>query len=232
MFLIKGTLSLAILILSLKTGLILGASWLSKKSILSVSTILGTSLYVIIWVFKGYQEQLVYFLDNYTFLGACLISLLLIYLGLQIPEFKKEDEDKGKKYLYVFSFLPCPFCMLALAFSVFLFAPVLEMDVLQLGKRMGLIFAIMIFAVSMIARKMIALLKVEPMVIFNNILLSLGFITLLFAFTVPNIVQAVNIGFNPLVINSPKLLGVLTIGIIGLILLGYFIYQKNQYFRW
>lgn len=115
---------MAALILSIKTGLILGASRLGARALVLTAAGFGGGLFLLTMAFAGRRHLLVEMLDRYTFIGAVLVALALIYLGLQEPAFATPESAGGRGRLsYFLGFLPCPFCMAALAFSVIIIAP-------------------------------------------------------------------------------------------------------------
>ncbi|MDA8210781.1 MAG: DUF2162 domain-containing protein [Clostridia bacterium] len=220
MFLHKG-LWLATLILSLKTGLILGTSWLSFRAIVLVASCFGGGIVLLAQVFANHRMVLARFLDQYTFVGALLAGMLLIYLGLQGTEFAggqqagREHAGVGRrlqgtefaggqqgagkpKTTYFFAFLPCPFCMAALAFTVIAMAPVAGVSTAILGKKVALLFTILVIATALAARRLTTLTKYRPIAVFNQLLFFTGVVTLVFSFTIPNFVQAMAVPLGPI----------------------------------
>lgn len=160
---IHKALWLATLILSLKTGLILGTSWLSFRAIVLVASCFGGGIVLLAQIFANHRMVLARFLDQYTFVGALLAGMLLIYLGLQGREFVSEQQGAGKhRTTYFFAFLPCPFCMAALAFTVIAMAPVAGVSTAILGKKVAFLFAILVIATALAARRLTTLTKYRP----------------------------------------------------------------------
>ncbi len=172
-------------------------------------------------VFANHRMVLARFLDQYTFVGALLAGMLLIYLGLQGTEFAggqqagREHAGVGRrlqgtefaggqqgagkpKTTYFFAFLPCPFCMAALAFTVIAMAPVAGVSTAILGKKVALLFTILVIATALAARRLTTLTKYRPIAVFNQLLFFTGVVTLVFSFTIPNFVQAMAVPLGPI----------------------------------
>ena len=244
MFWLQGGLLVAILILGIKTGLILGTSWLNLRWIVPVAGIFGVSLYGLVLFFSAHRQVLINFLDRYTFTGSLLMALLLIYLGLQ-QEPGQAGAGAGKTrcapkkkvcsgfgyWKYVLGFLPCPLCLVALAFSVILVSSMVGSTSLpQLGRNVAVLFSLIIVIVAVAIRKLIHYIKFNPTAVFNNLLLFTGLLTLIFALVVPNFVQAMAMPLTPLIISSPHWVIILWAGISCLSLIGYFkyLYLKDR----
>ncbi len=228
MFLLNGGLLAAVTVLSVKTGLILGTSWLSTRALVLVASGFGGGLYLLTMVFAGRQQLLVQVLDRYTFWGAVLVALALIYLGLQEPDFSGRGKAGNRNSLtYLLGFLPCPFCMAALAFSVIVMAPLLGVTVPVLGRGIAVVFTALVAASGLGTRKLIGLTGYRPVSIFNQLLFFTGMLTLTFALIIPNFVRAMTMRMHPIEISSPGMLGVSVMVMVGFIFAGYFQYQMK-----
>lgn len=225
---LQKSLWVATFILSLKTGLILGTSWLSLMYIIFIASLFGGGIVLLTQVFGNHQLVLAYFLDKYTFAGALLAGILLIYLGLQGTDVPNTCRAKKTKLAYFFAFLPCPACMAALAFTVLAMAPAVGVSAVVLGKRVAILFAILVIITALVARKLTNLTTYRHLTVFNQLLFFSGLITLVFAITIPNIVWAMAMAMNPIKIPSPKLL-LTSIAIFGgFTLVGYLHFQISK----
>jgi len=242
---LQGGLLVATLILGIKTGMVLGTSWLSRRWLVLVSGIFGIGLYGLVLVFDVHQQMLVAFLDRYTFIGSLLMAILLIYLGLQQepgqgcspagqpgeevvkPGYIQEQKTRFKlsRWKYVMGFLPCPLCLAALSLSVILVSPVVDIPLPALGRNVAICFSGLVMFVAVAIRKVVQLTKFNPVVIFNTVLLFTGILTLTFALTIPNFVQSMAMPLTPLALSSPRLVVMVLLGMSGLGLVGYFRYQ-------
>ncbi|AGL00366.1 DUF2162 domain-containing protein [Desulfoscipio gibsoniae] len=234
---LQGGLLVATLILGIKTGLILGTSWLNRWWLIMISGIFGISLYGLVLAFSAHQQVLVMFLDRYTFVGSLLMAVLLIYLGLQQgPEqgcssFRQPVEKALKlgfslgHWKFILGFLPCPLCLAALSFSIILISPMVGMSLSELGRVIALLFLALVLVTSVAIRKIVQLVKFNPATIFNTLLLFIGILTLTFALTVPNFVQSMAMPLAPLTISSPHLVALVLVVMAGLGLWGYILYQ-------
>ncbi|HOV78891.1 MAG TPA: DUF2162 domain-containing protein [Bacillota bacterium] len=222
MFLLHGGLLTATLILSIKTGLVLGASRLGAGALILAAAGLGGGLFLLTAAFAGRQQLLVDMLDRYTFTGALLIALTLICLGLQEPASAGPKSAGGRGRLsYLLGFLPCPFCMIALAFSVIVMAPLLGAGVPALGSGTAAVFTLLAIAAAFAGRKLIGAVQWNPTAVFNHLLFFTGVLTLAFALTIPNFVQAMAMPSCPIAIASPRWLGLVLLGFGSLSLFGY-----------
>lgn len=223
MFFLNGGLLAAVLILSIKTGLVLGASRLGARALILVAAGFGGGLFLLTMAFAGRQRLLVEMLDRYTFTGALLMALALIYLGLQEPAFAGPKSAGGRGRLsHLLGFLPCPFCMIALAFSVIVMAPLLGAGVPALGSGTAAVFTLLVMAAAFAGRKLIGAVKWNPAAVFNHLLFFTGVLTLAFALTIPNFVQAMAMPTSPVEIPSPEILGASALTLAGFALAGYF----------
>lgn len=214
--------------MSIKTGLVLGVSWLSARALILTAAGFGGGLFLITIAFDGRQQLLVEMLDRYTFSGAILVALALIYLGLQEPAFAApKSAGKRGRLGYFLGFLPCPFCMAALAFSVIIMAPLLRVGVPALGRNTAVFFTLMVIAVAFGSKRLIRVTRWSPAAIFNQLLFFTGVLTLAFALTIPNFVQAMAMPSCPVAIASPRWLALVLLGFSGLGLFGYLQNQIN-----
>lgn len=225
--LLKSGFLVATLILSIKTGLILGTSWLSRKAVVLVSSLFGAVLFLLAKTFAAHQKLLVSLLDRYTFAGAVMAAILLIYLGLQESEPAGGGEERNKRKLVWLSFLPCPFCLAALAFSVIMLAPTAGVGISILGAGTAVVFTLLVIGVALGTRMLLKLTKFRPITVFNQLLFFMGALTLAFSLLIPNFVRGMTMPLEPVEVASPVLLGWVVMGFVGLTLLGYFRYQKN-----
>ncbi|MDN5363935.1 MAG: hypothetical protein PWQ91_996 [Eubacteriales bacterium] len=218
----------AALILSVKTGIILGTSWLSRRAIVFVSSLFGLALFALVKIFAPHYNVLAQLLDRHTFLGAILAAILLIYLGLQGSDTEEcEVEGNKKSKLRWLAFLPCPFCLGALAFSVIMLVPLLAASTTIVGAGAAVVFALLVVAVALGTRKLVGLAKFRPVVLFNQLLVLMGALTLAFSLVIPNFVQSMTMPMAPVTVASPLWLGGVISGFVVLVLAGYFQYQRN-----
>lgn len=187
-------LLLGALILSLKTGLLLGTSWLRWKKIILFTLIFSIILLSLIVIFSQYASFLTWLLDRYTFWFAVAAAFLLIYLGVEDPLSAQSDGANRslKKCAYLFSFLPCPLCLVALALAVTLSAPLLGLKTLSLGLAVSSFFALTTVVTGFGAKRVF-----RSPGIFNDLLFFLGITTLAFAFVLPNVTQAASLPASP-----------------------------------
>lgn len=217
---IYGGLVVATFVLSIKTGMILGTSWLSNRKLVAVSFLFGCLLYGLVVAFGSAQQILVSFLDRYTFVGAVVVAVFLIYLGLQGEVGQKRVQCK-----YALCFLPCPLCLVALAFSVIVVSSMIGTGLSRLGVCAAVLFSSLVAASSIAVRRLIQLTRCEPTAVFNSLLLFTGLLTLIFAFFIPNLVQAMTMPLGPVQIDSLRWLVAVSAGLGGISLVGYFRYQ-------
>jgi len=219
----------ATLALSLKTGLLLGTSWFNTRFLVLFSAVLGSAVLVLAAALGNYQQVLVQLLDEYTFAGAVLMGLILIYLGLQQPGWESTCQaGKHSFWASVTGLLPCPFCLLALGLSVTLLAPLAGISTWLLGRKVAILFGLMVLAVSLSVRHLTRLTGYDPHRLFNQILFLAGMGTLVLALTIPNIVQAMETTFQPATIESPRWLAFTLIGLMGVTLCGYYRKMKTR----
>lgn len=220
MQMIVGNLFLAVILLSLKTGFILGSSWLPLRRVGGISALFGASVVFLSWVFKDNYLPMVQLIDRYTLIFACFAGFLFLYLGLQQPHRVEEmPEEKGIKYWA--GFLPCPLCVAALTVSVIYTAGFFNWGMLRVALVTGLSFALCTFIVAWLARRILFRLGFDPINVFHQCLLFLGCFTLSCAFLIPNIVAGMSTSFMPLTVESPRTLGLTVLGFISLFVLGF-----------
>lgn len=267
--------------IGVKTGLIVGSSWLDRWQKVAVAAIFGIGLYLLVLIFGAHQQVLVTLLDRYTFVGSLLMAVLLIYLGLQQeaeqgscfkqdggpeqswgseqgfgsgqgsgPEQSRGSEqgfksgrgsglnrgsgpnrgsgsnrgsgpNQGGRYKYYIGFLPCPLCLAALAFSVIVIGPVLDLPPAKLGLSVAAFFIVLVLAVASVMGRLVHTVKFNPATVFNNVLLVFGVATLVFALLIPNFVQSMAMPLAPLAVGSPHLAGLVLVGMAVFGALGY-----------
>jgi len=214
------SLLVALLILCIKTGLVLGSSWLSISKISGYATIIGSSVVLLSYIFNGKYQLIGHFIDKYTFAFACITGLLFLYLGL---EHTPETETPGEKQKISFwlGFLPCPFCVGALVISVIYTAGGLKVPLYAVSIATGIAFTLGIVLVSWILRRFLTRFNFCVASFFHQGLLFLGVFTLLSAFLIPNIVATMQDTFMPIVLCSKKELLLSGVGFFVLFTLGF-----------
>ena len=188
-------LFLAVLVLGLKSGFIMGSSWLNARRIVVAAALFAMSLVILSLVFEYKCTVLAEFIDRYTFGFACATGVLFVYLGLQQPR-QLSAVPAGSDFRYWASFLPCPLCVGALAVSIVYTASRLHLNTVFLTVGTSVVF----FAISVLAagalRWALTRLKVDVSGLFHQALLFLGLFTLISAFLIPNIVAVMSEGQN------------------------------------
>ncbi|MEA4988109.1 MAG: DUF2162 domain-containing protein [Anaerovorax sp.] len=212
----------ATLILSLKSGLILGMSQKSVKQILFFSSAFAISLGVLVMFFLPMQSLMVAILDKYTFVGSILMALFLIYLGIN-GEMNNcstcDATSNNKKYITVL--LPCPLCLIALALAVILLGPALKLSPIWLGWITAGVFFLMLLIISFGIRKLMKTLTVDPETILNTFLLFLGAFTLCCSLFIPSLVQSMMAPFSPISLESGRWTLAAITGMFVLLIIGY-----------
>jgi predicted transporter len=229
--LLNGGLLVATIVLSIKTGFVLASSRLNGARIAITAFGFGGALLALTIIFKEQQLLLAEILDRYTFSGAIAVSLALIYLGSQDSSAETGSCNRNravfKDYL---GFLPCPFCTIALAFSVLAIAPVMGMSVIRAGSYSAIAFSVFTTVAALTARKLIGVFKWQPAALFDQLLFFSGVLTLTFALTIPNFVQAMTTPPSPITIDSPALLVLVMALFFALALLG-FVNNQARYLK-
>lgn len=218
------SLLVAILILSIKTGLVLGSSWLTIPKISGYATIFGSSVVLLSYIFNEKYQLIGDFIDKYTFAFACLTGLLFLYLGLErtcICTCETETLGIKQKISYWLGFLPCPFCVGALVISVIYTAGGLKVPLYAVSIATGIAFSLGIVLVSWILRRLLTRFNFDVASFFHRGLLFLGVFTLLSAFLIPNIVATMQDTFIPMVLCTKKELLLSVIGFLVLFTLGF-----------
>ena len=225
MTLLSGGILAAVSILSVKTGLVLGTSWLGRGAGAAAAAGMGGGFFLLTWMFAGRQHILMEILDKYTFAGAVGIALFLVFLGLWEPSFDASKTSPGIKtktrascYL---GFLPCPLCVAALSLAVITAAPLTGTNTIALSAATALAFAALTTAAALAAKKAVLAARWNPAAVFNSFLLFTGTLTLAFAFIIPNTVSAMNLPMAPVEMPPFKVLGPAVLTLAGAALAGY-----------
>lgn len=199
----------AIMILSLKTGAILGTSWLGSRQIVWVSLSFGALLFGLSRALWPYTAQLAWLVERYTFPVSLAIAVLFIYLGLN-GDSSHDGETACRKpgVLYFGVLLPCPFCLLATAFGLMLFKQRAGYDRLVLDLAFSVVLTMFLLAVAFGVRKLSERKKGNSLKTMNSLLLLMGTTTVVMVFLVPNLVNAAQTGFSRVQVDSmPMMLG-------------------------
>lgn len=221
---------IAVFVLSVKTAFLLGISGMNKKLSFLFSLFFGLLLGMMLIIFSDFQDLLAYLLEEYTFFGALAVAVLLIYLGLREPK-KDNCLEGGITGLhhwrrYIIALLPCPFCLLALAFAVITVSAIEEVELGMIGLKVTFSFIVMVWLISLLIRKISLRLNINR--VFNQVLVLLGIVTLVFSFTVPNVAWIMqSSSFSPFVLEDPCWVAIIVFLIAVSILTGYF-YQKKK----
>ncbi|PKM79310.1 MAG: hypothetical protein CVU88_06455 [Firmicutes bacterium HGW-Firmicutes-13] len=196
----------ALLILSLKTGIILGSSWLSLKKITAASMAFGAALLLIVILLAPYAAPLNYFTQEYTFSASLFMAGLLVYLGLNSNShccgIGVEEKTAGIRYFA--AFLPCPFCLIAMALSIILFKEQTGITHRGLELIVSMIFTGVLIALAYGTRWLINRKNINPGDAFNALLLFMGLMTVVLSLFIPNFVASAQMNFTPLAVDSFK----------------------------
>lgn len=228
------SLILAVVVLSLKTGLLMGSSWLTMRRIGAAAFIFGGSVVLLSIAFNTRYLLISQLIDRYTFSFACVIGFLFIYLGLQQPR-RLGCVSGTDRLKYWVSFLPCPLCVGAMTISVIYTAGCLRWNLFTAALATGTAFALAIVFIAWLLRMFLTGLGIDVTGIFHQALLFLGLFTLISAFLIPNVVAVMNEDHLPITFDSPRNLAFTALGFVLLLLLGVFkqrresskIYQKR-----
>lgn len=228
MMLVIFGLIVAILVLSLKTGLILGSSWLRTGQIIVVSLIFAVSLFALVVFFAPYQSTLEKILDKYTFAGSLGLALFLLYLGISEEGVIPIDGDVKRSWLKsVPIFLPCPLCLVALALTVMVVAPKMQIKPGILGAGIAVVFAVLLAGIALFSRQVVKAFKVKPQSLLNSVLVFFGIITLSCGLFIPNLVKSMSMQFSPMILSTGCWLGTVFLGMLLVFSLGYLKFNFN-----
>lgn len=165
-------------------------------------------------LFIPYQDLLVKILDKYTFLGSVSMAVFLIYLGIQKEE-KLLTLEKGARVTlkHMLMFLPCPLCMVALALSVILLGPLLNISPEILGWCVSGVFFGLLIAIAFVLQKLMDFFSFGHSSVLNNFLLFLGIVTLSCGLFVPNFVESMSMPSSSLMPQSSVWTGLSVLGV-------------------
>lgn len=205
-------LLLSVVVLSIKSGLILGASWLSLRATCFIAAGFGAGVVLLSLVFRDNYMPVVHLIDRNTFGFACIAGVLLIYLGTHRPP--RAGVAAGKiDFKHWAGFIPCPLCAGALTVSVIYSAGRLNRDIMHVALMAGILFAFCTFMAAWLTRVLLTWLKRDVAGAYQQVLLFLGFFTLISAFLIPNIVKVMNMEYAmPVAVSSLQDLGVAALG--------------------
>lgn len=184
----------AIMVLSIKTGAVLGASWLGGRQIFLVSLSFGALLFVLSRAMWPYAPQLAWLVEQYTFPFSVVMAVLFIYLGLGGNCQENTCQRPGK--LYFGALLPCPFCLLALAFGLILLKQRFGDHYLLPDLIFSAALTLFLLAVALGVRRLSSQKMGASLKNMNMLLLLLGTTTLVMVFLVPNLVRAARMSFS------------------------------------
>ncbi|WP_324825982.1 DUF2162 domain-containing protein [Sinanaerobacter sp. ZZT-01] len=213
-------LFIATLILSLKSGLILGMSQRSAKQMVLISLSFAICLGILVLLFEPMQGMMVDILDKYTFAGSVLMALFLIYLGINGEECSACSERSTYKN-NIIVLLPCPLCLIALALTVILLGPPLKLPPAWLGWATAAIFFILLLLVSFGIRRLMKTISIDAESILNTFLLILGTFTLCCGLFIPSLVQSMATQFSPITLESGRWTLSAVAGMVALLIAGY-----------
>lgn len=197
---------LAVAAISIKTGMILGSSWLTKKQIVLASIGFGVLLFLLAVMLRPYSGEVARLTEQYTFPASLVLSALFIYLGLT-------DHDScsscgpAKKAGHLAVFLPCPFCLLALVVSIILFKQQTGTHQLWAELVISVLLILALLVCSFATRHYQNKKGMSPMGTMNAMLLFFGFATLAMSLFIPNFVAAMQMRFSPITMDSWHMMG-------------------------
>lgn len=221
------SLFLAILVLGLKTGFLMGASWLTMKRIGTTAALFGVCVVVLSLAFNNQYLFISQLIDKYTFDCACFAGILFIYLGLQQPK-RMECVPSSERFKFWLSFFPCPLCVGALTVSVIFVAGYLHWNLLLVALAAGVVFTLITLLTAWFLRRFLTNFCFDIINFFHQSLLFFGSFTLISALLIPNIVAVMSNEYQPLTIDSPYQVGLMVVAFLVLCLLGIL---KHRYER-
>ncbi|MEW6622883.1 MAG: DUF2162 family putative transporter [Bacillota bacterium] len=225
---------LALLILSIKTGLILGSALLTKKQICFIAAALGVLFIVLMKLFNPFLGQLIVIVEKYTFVVSLMLGFLLIYLGMAnestcCNDFNNGSICKMQKKRYMAAFLPCPFCLLALIISVVIYKAQTDLTGILLELVIACTYGLLIMVSAFGARWAIRYKNINPSHVFNALLIFIGIITIVLSLFIPNFVKSAQMSFSVINICQDQAMLYVLLAIIGAVLLGYFRYILSNF---
>lgn len=218
------SLVVAIIILSIKTSFILGSSWLTKKQGLAISIVFGIALFLLTMLAAHFTDILSYYLYQYTFESSIIIAVFLIYLGLSNS---KSTCESTKKYKSVVAFLPCPFCLVALAIAIILTSINFNVQLWKISLLASIIFALTNATLISILKVVISNKSLDKAYIFDTLLIFIGSATIVFSLFIPNFIKAAQMNFSPIIIESINIVTIVILTSIIISTIGYFLYFRT-----
>ncbi|PKM79039.1 MAG: hypothetical protein CVU88_07860 [Firmicutes bacterium HGW-Firmicutes-13] len=219
---------LVLLILSTKTGIILGSSWLNRKQIILVSIIFGVILMISVFFMVPYTDYIAQITEKYTLSVSLLLAFLLIYLGNKNDSKNFLNTNKLRKRLdRCLVFLPCPFCLIAISLSVLLAKAQAQIFHRFSELYVSFIFVLLLIIISFVTRFLITGKNKNPGNTFNTFLLFIGLMTGILSLFIPNFVSSAQMNFSPVILESLKV--VLFVGLsLGLLMAIGYISKRNM----
>lgn len=222
---------LAILVLGCKTGLILGASGINARLVFLISFAFAIMLYSLILLFLPHAVTLASIIDSYTFAGSMLLSAFLIFIGLDIaPCSGKESCSSSTNDLrrYMPAFLPCPFCLMALALAAILFRQKMRVGSQLFEISICLSYMLLTVLTARASRWMLSRTNMNPASIFNAAILFFGLATAVMGLFIPNFVSAARMPFSPMRIDSIEILLTVAVLLATVVAAGFLKFMYNS----
>ena len=208
-------LVIATFILSIKTGILLGSSKMSKRGMTVYAALSGVIFISLCIMMKDYCRIVTGLIDRYTFIAGCMTGVFFIFAGYRY------DESEGEKSKIPFlAYLPCPFCAAALIVSVIYTSEKSGLPLYVSVISTGLFSSLLVLSSGMIMKVISESSNVKLTGIFNKLLSILGVFTLLCALILPNITANMQGGYIPPITGSIENLILSTAGFAILFVIG------------
>ncbi len=224
---------LSIFVLGAKAGIGCGLASLKKKEVLYIGgtyLLLSIGINQLLVLVPLSVNQLIFSGDVTTGYAVLftLLSIAMLAAGIHtVKEWNSKRHDISRHSFLLLS-IPCPICLTAIFISCTTLAAYTDLNSLEIGASVGIIFFITIPVTSLLSRKF----KKSP-VNLGNVMIFIGSFYLLSVLLIPAYIKASNMQAAPLRISMPlENLVLFILIIIFLFFIGFLRHKIKEVNRW
>lgn len=216
-----------ILVFGINVGIASGLANLSKNLFALICVSYGGGVLIICEIASLYSNQIIQIIYSYNSLFYLIMATVMIVAGLlTIHEWKVHNKNtSAATCLAVVA--PCPCCFGSIV-SILIVAPTIGIGAFNLSLYVAIALVITMIIIYFTSNYIVKFIKKPYPIVLGNFMLFLGAYFLLSSILIPTIASVMQSGANSLSISNPQYLIPVLVFVIVLVIVGYFIFRKND----
>jgi predicted transporter len=218
---------LAVLVFSIKIGLIAGFAGLSKKAAGVIAANYGAGIFILTFLISGHADIVYKVVNEYNFVIFMALALIIIYTGFYtLREWKLHSNHDKASGIAMIALCPC--CFGAVLTAIVLASPFNGVSIASIGQYVAIYLSFTIVAFYFASGAIIRISKEPFPVLLGNFMLFVGLFFLVSAIVIPNISKVLQSPMSPMEVPSMETLIYALVFVLVLMFAGFHITKKKS----